>query len=153
MSPQNLSMLTIACPRGTAPGATVGVTTPDGQQLQVTVPANISEGQEFSVAYTPLVQEVATAVAQGVAVQHDASTVPLARPLLDHDGRIIMAAQPQQLNDFYKQVERTRWLYALVPIIGIVWWCQLTEQLREHPGNPRPGCRPPLCTDGECDFD
>jgi hypothetical protein len=44
-----MTPMMVACPPGAAPGSTIVVTTPSGQQMQVQVPAGVVEGVQFQV--------------------------------------------------------------------------------------------------------
>jgi len=49
-----LGTLSVAVPEGFGPGDQLTVTTPDGQEMQVTVPGGLSPGMAFDVSYRPI---------------------------------------------------------------------------------------------------
>jgi len=54
----------VAVPIGVGPGQQVAVTSPDGQQMTVAVPAGCQSGATFPVAYTPKTQPATALVAE-----------------------------------------------------------------------------------------
>jgi hypothetical protein len=59
-SPQTFNVI---CPQGSLPGSKLSVVAPNGQSLEILVPANVQGGQQFAVAMPP-----ATAPASAVAI-------------------------------------------------------------------------------------
>jgi len=54
--------LQVQAPKGLAPGETFTVTAPDGQQLEILVPADAEPGATITVSYTPLCPAMAPTV-------------------------------------------------------------------------------------------
>jgi hypothetical protein len=72
--PQQQQAMEIECPAGVAAGGLVAITTPDGRQVNVTVPAGIVAGDKF-IAQVPAAAPVAIAPAE-VHIVHVAEQPP-----------------------------------------------------------------------------
>ena len=60
-----LAGFSVVCPEECREGAAVDVFTPDGQALQVVVPAGVGPGMEFTVTYAPIMTAGGSSAAQG----------------------------------------------------------------------------------------